>query len=63
MPLYEYRCDECGSIFTLLQTIHIQPGETECETCRSHKVTRIFSSFHAAGDELPFPKPTDKSWI
>ena len=32
MPIYEYRCDDCGTSFEVLQRMSDDPLET-CETC------------------------------
>jgi putative FmdB family regulatory protein len=54
MPLYEYLCSDCSESFTLLQTVHVQPGETVCPKCGNGRVRRLFSTFAArmqgAGD-------------
>lgn len=45
MPLYEYTCAACADDFTLLQSIHVQPGETACPACGSHDVSKRLSVF------------------
>ena len=45
MPLYEYTCAGCGDGFTLLQSIHVQPGETVCPACGGTEVERRMSAF------------------
>lgn len=32
MPIYEYRCDECGELTEVMQRIN-DPLRTECQTC------------------------------
>lgn len=51
MPLYEYTCSTCADDFTLLQSIHVQPGETACPSCGGKEVAKRLSVFapHAGG--------------
>lgn len=39
MPIYEYRCDECGHTFDVFQKFSDAPVET-CEVCGGH-VTKV----------------------
>ncbi len=45
MPLYEYICSTCEDDFTLLQSVHIKPGETICPECGSTEVVKQMSAF------------------
>lgn len=45
MPLYEYICASCEAGFTLLQSIHVKPGETGCPKCGATDVQKKFSPF------------------
>jgi putative FmdB family regulatory protein len=48
MPLYEYRCPECGHRFEILQKMgHGAEGLT-CPHCGAGKVEKQFSTFAAA---------------
>ncbi|QSH41563.1 zinc ribbon domain-containing protein [Lentisphaerota bacterium ZTH] len=49
MPIFEYRCDSCGSEFELLQPGADQAGV--CKECGSESVTRKPAAFaaHASG--------------
>ena len=51
MPLYEYRCEECGHQFTLLQSVHVRPGETICPKCGTQNNHRLFSAFATQGGQ------------
>ncbi len=42
MPTYEYRCDNCGKNFDVVQSFHDDPL-TECPTCGS-PVRKVFGS-------------------
>ena len=43
MPIYEYRCNECGktSEFLLIKTD--EPFVPQCKRCKSKKMTRVLS--------------------
>ena len=45
MPLYEYHCNDCSESFTVLQALHINPGETVCPDCGTNHVKKQFSVF------------------
>ncbi|MEJ2581882.1 MAG: zinc ribbon domain-containing protein [Acidobacteriota bacterium] len=45
MPIYEYRCTECGSQFSRLQKIGAGSGGVKCPKCESENVERQLSSF------------------
>lgn len=57
MPIYEYQCAGCSNQFSLLQSIHIKPGETACPSCGATRVERLISRFAAktygSGDADP----------
>ena len=43
MPLYEYKCKECGEISEILVGSVPSDAELKCESCNSSKVERILS--------------------
>ncbi|MCG6947784.1 MAG: zinc ribbon domain-containing protein [Acidobacteria bacterium] len=45
MPIYEYRCTECGSQFSRLQKIGAGSEGVKCPACESENVERQLSSF------------------
>jgi putative FmdB family regulatory protein len=49
MPLYEYRCAECGKAFEMLQRIADADRDLVCPACRSEQVERLFSTFATGG--------------
>lgn len=68
MPIYEYRCESCGTRFDrLFLSSNQMPSEMVCPACHSDKVRRLFSppAIHTAGqgggdrkeEEAPPPKP------
>lgn len=58
MPMYEYRCDRCAQSFTLLQSVHVKPGETICPHCGANKIQRLFSTFASKVEGSAGPPPT-----
>jgi putative FmdB family regulatory protein len=49
MPLYEYRCRECGRSFEMLRRMSDADRELECPECRSKGVERQLSTFATGG--------------
>lgn len=43
MPIYEYKCDKCGSIFELFQKI-TDKDINICQSCKKSGVKKIISS-------------------
>jgi len=48
MPLYEYRCEECGKRFETI-VWPTRPVAVACRHCGSPKVERLVSRFATAG--------------
>ena len=49
MPVYEYRCDDCGEVFDLfVRSVQHQKTPT-CPKCQSTKVSRNISLFGVGG--------------
>jgi putative FmdB family regulatory protein len=45
MPVYDYRCDKCGDLFSLTRTIQEhEKTKTRCPKCKSTRVSRRFTS-------------------
>ena len=49
MPIYEYRCSECGDTFEQFRRMSDADNESECPSCQSSLVSRIFSTFASGG--------------
>ena len=47
MPLYEYRCQECGEQFEKLVRFITSTSEIECPKCGGQKVEKRISTFSA----------------
>ena len=45
MPLYEYRCAQCGEGFEQLRKMDEADRGLECPACKSAKVSRQLSTF------------------
>jgi putative FmdB family regulatory protein len=43
MPIYEYKCQECGRIFGLLIRTDLQTQEPRCKHCDSPELKRLVS--------------------
>ncbi|MGB7582384.1 MAG: zinc ribbon domain-containing protein [Sedimentisphaerales bacterium] len=46
VPIYEYKCDDCGKITELLENAG-NKGERKCAHCSSGKLKKQFSVFSA----------------
>lgn len=55
MPFYEYRCADCGEVFTLLQQRTAAREGHECPQCHSTRTARVFSTFAAVGERGTTP--------
>jgi len=45
MPIYEFRCEDCGARFEKLCFSPRDEREITCPRCRSHRVRKELSSF------------------
>ncbi|MGW8194286.1 MAG: FmdB family zinc ribbon protein [Desulforhopalus sp.] len=44
MPIYEYKCDNCGTIFEVLTLSASDNGPVICTSCNSDKVAKVLST-------------------
>ncbi len=51
MPIYEYRCRECGSVFSKRRRMSEADDPVACEKCGSAEAGRILSLFAARSAE------------
>ncbi len=49
MPLFEYRCRQCGAKFEKLVFASPQDAPVQCEQCGSEITEKLFSTFAAPG--------------
>ncbi|MGC9141158.1 MAG: FmdB family zinc ribbon protein [Caldimicrobium sp.] len=45
MPIYEFRCEDCGKIFEILCFTKEEEKEVRCPYCNSKRVTKEYSTF------------------
>jgi len=38
MPTYEYMCESCGGMVTVILSVHDQKEPVECQTCKVYMV-------------------------
>lgn len=50
MPLYEYECLDCGTMFDMLRSIKDADKLITCTNCQSSNVKRLLSLFFAQSD-------------
>jgi putative FmdB family regulatory protein len=58
MPIYEYICNKCKSIFSLIQKVGTSEKDTTCPQCGSEEVKKklsLFSSRTSKGSSEPSP--------
>ncbi|HOJ18592.1 MAG: zinc ribbon domain-containing protein [Ignavibacteriales bacterium] len=48
MPVFEYKCGDCGNKFEVLHKSSVQAGEVDCPSCHSLNNKKLFSSFSAS---------------
>lgn len=45
MPIYEYRCPECGAVFARLRSVSKAGEIVPCPECDNRKTERLLSTF------------------
>ena len=50
MPIYEYRCEQCGAQFEELMSAS-GAAQVRCRQCNGRRVTRLLSAFAVGGNE------------
>ncbi|MFZ5648742.1 MAG: FmdB family zinc ribbon protein [Bacillota bacterium] len=66
MPIFEFRCIECGNLFEKLFKTHDEEVDIQCPKCKSESFERVISrTSHVMGPgkggDRPKPKITSKS--
>ena len=57
MPLYEFKCSDCGYEF---ETLVLDPGEAvKCVACESENISKRFSTFGLGGGDSDLPEVAD----
>ncbi len=49
MPLYEYRCKNCGTVFEVLQLSIREEEKVQCPRCGSEEVEKLVSACGTLG--------------
>jgi putative FmdB family regulatory protein len=49
MPIYEYRCQECGKKFEKLRRFSQSDDDILCPECGAEEIERILSAFATGG--------------
>ena len=49
MPIYEYRCKNCGNSFDALRSVQAADKPIECSQCHKEDSKRLLSTFFAHG--------------
>jgi putative FmdB family regulatory protein len=49
MPMYEYRCGGCGTVFETLRGLRDKDEEVECPHCGAKQAERMLSAFSSTG--------------
>jgi putative FmdB family regulatory protein len=50
VPIYEYRCKNCGTINEFLELAGKDAFKKECKHCGSKELSKIFSRTHVASE-------------
>jgi len=58
MPIFEYRCEECGKRFDAFFRRHeeAEEGGVTCSECGSKKVRKLFSAIGLGGSSGAFDR-------
>jgi len=49
MPIYEYRCPNCGHVFDQFQPMSADNSDVKCPKCGTPRPERLFSAFAMSG--------------
>ena len=53
MPIYEYRCIQCGERFEIRQAMGEGNSQVNCPMCRSGNPQKLLSTFFSTGSSEP----------
>jgi putative FmdB family regulatory protein len=60
MPIYEYKCNDCGAVSEILVRNLQRPGTVICSSCQSPQVSRMISvpgALRSKGSSSPADVP------
>jgi putative FmdB family regulatory protein len=49
MPIYEYRCSNCGKTFEKIRRVADADHDIDCPECESEETERLLSAFATGG--------------
>ena len=52
MPIYEYKCSQCGNVFDAFQRVGDDGAELNCPDCGTKGPEKLFSAFASSGASL-----------
>ena len=57
MPMFEYRCNECGTVSEILTGVSREDPEVKCDDCDSNNVKKLISvmNFSVGGSRASEP--------
>jgi putative FmdB family regulatory protein len=61
MPIYEYRCKDCGTINEFLEFAGKNESNKECKHCGSAKLSKIFSRTYVVSGEKMIASQSGKT--
>lgn len=53
MPIYEYRCQDCGTQFEVIRPMKDADAPIGCTRCQGQHTGRVLSVFYAQSDGRP----------
>ena len=53
MPIYEFKCNDCGGVFETFVLSPRHAKEIKCPQCGSSKIVKLLSSFACASASAP----------
>lgn len=51
MPLYEYKCEQCGDKITMLRNLTDKDKDIHCPKCKTKTLKRVISSFSSSSSD------------
>ena len=65
MPIYDYKCDDCGKVYDIFHKVREIPEDVVCPSCKSVHHTRLISapsiSMGSSKESAPVPSCSDGS--
>ncbi|MCX8027378.1 MAG: zinc ribbon domain-containing protein [Thermodesulfovibrionales bacterium] len=62
MPIYEYKCNNCGEDFSLIQSITRLSSDLKCPNCNSADIKKTISAFSCLFSGSSAKKTSDLSY-